>query len=189
MEFIRKNVNGGSSSSGGGGGGISTPGTSTTLETHTIFGQPYNGTNDVRGDLNDVNNINANGDIALDGQIIFKGKDEDGAYSGDDVSIKNDGDQILFEGASEYDFDNDVKAPKFIGDVESEFIYSKEASIDSLESETISVNETLYANNIDALSAYITELLSDSITVDNLTVTKAAHFFSLIIDEIKSVGG
>jgi hypothetical protein len=42
---------------------------------------------------------------------------------------------------------------------------------------------------LEAAKAYIKDLLSDNITVDTLTVTKAAHFFSLIIDEIKSVGG
>jgi hypothetical protein len=35
----------------------------------------------------------------------------------------------------------------------------------------------------------VVKIISENIEVDNLTVKKAAHFFKLIIDEIKSVGG
>ncbi|ATV28089.1 hypothetical protein CTM63_02420 [Prevotella intermedia] len=37
--------------------------------------------------------------------------------------------------------------------------------------------------------ATLSDLLAGNISVETLTVTKAAHFFSLMIDEIKSVGG
>ena len=39
------------------------------------------------------------------------------------------------------------------------------------------------------ISAYIKELSSDEITTENLTVTKSAHFFELVIDKIKAAGG
>jgi len=42
---------------------------------------------------------------------------------------------------------------------------------------------------LNAAKAYIQELLSDNITTENLTVTKSAHFFELIIDKIKAAGG
>lgn len=79
MEFVRRNVNGntGASSTSCSSGGIVTSGGSGTLETHTIFGQPFNGTNDVRGDLSDVDTISANGDIITDGDLVIRGKDED----------------------------------------------------------------------------------------------------------------
>lgn len=51
------------------------------------------------------------------------------------------------------------------------------------------VNELLDANQLEAVSAYVETLLSDQITTDYLTVTKAAHFFKLIIDEIKATQG
>lgn len=51
------------------------------------------------------------------------------------------------------------------------------------------VNGKLDVNELEALSGYIKTLLSDEITCDYLTVTKAAHFFSLIIDEIKATMG
>ena len=52
MEFIRKNVNNRTNtviSSSGGGSYSGSSGFSGTLETHTIFSQPFNGTYDVRG--------------------------------------------------------------------------------------------------------------------------------------------
>lgn len=51
------------------------------------------------------------------------------------------------------------------------------------------VNGLLDANQLKAVSAYVETLLSDQITTDYLTVTKAAHFFKLIIDEIKAAQG
>lgn len=44
-------------------GYATTVNTVTELETHLIFGQPFNGTQDVEGELNNVTNINATGDI------------------------------------------------------------------------------------------------------------------------------
>jgi hypothetical protein len=51
------------------------------------------------------------------------------------------------------------------------------------------VSDMLTTNNFTATLAEIAKILSGEIEVEKLTVTKAAHFFSLIIDEIKSVGG
>ena len=39
------------------------------LETHTIWGQPFNGTQDVKGDLYSVGEINASGNISTQGNI------------------------------------------------------------------------------------------------------------------------
>jgi len=76
-----------------------------------------------------------------------------------------------------------VKAPKFLGDVEANNV-----DTNTLEATEADI-DTLNVNSLYATLAEISTLLSDKITVDTLTVTKAAHFFSLIIDEIKSVGG
>lgn len=51
------------------------------------------------------------------------------------------------------------------------------------------VNGLLDTNQLKAVSGYIQTLLSDNITTDYLTVTKVAHFFKLIIDEIKASQG
>ena len=39
------------------------------LETHTIWGQPFNGTQDVKGDLYSVGEINASGNFSTQGNI------------------------------------------------------------------------------------------------------------------------
>ena len=191
MEFIRKNVNGGTSTSAssGSGGFSNTSGSGGTLETHTIFGQPYDGTNDVKGDLADVDNISANGDVALDGKIIIRGKDEDGAYTNEDLEIaRDDEDGTTISGGQKYTFDGNVIAPKFIGDVEAYKVNASVGYIDTLHSKQ-GVFKKLDAGDLSAVNGYIKELLSDNITTENLTVTKSAHFFELIIDKIKAAGG
>lgn len=51
------------------------------------------------------------------------------------------------------------------------------------------VNGLLDTNKLKAVSGFVETLLSEEITTDYLTVTKAAHFFKLIIDEIKASQG
>ena len=135
MEFIRKNVNGGTSTSAssGSGGFSNTSGSGGTLESHTIFGQPYDGTNDVRGDMSDVDNISANGDIALDGKIIIRGQDEDGIYNNDDLIIERDK-GTNFLGGFKYTFDDRVIAPLFIGNLQANNIDVLEGQIKNLYS-------------------------------------------------------
>lgn len=58
-----------------------------------------------------------------------------------------------------------------------------------LRSNSIVNQGTIITKEMKAVSAYIKDLIGESIAVDNLTVTKAAHFFKLIIDEIKSAQG
>lgn len=75
------------------------------------------------------------------------------------------------------------------GTITAEKVISPLAQLDRLISDNVTVNEKLTANQLQAVSGYIQTLLSDSITTDYLTVTKAAHFFKLIIDEIKATQG
>lgn len=185
MEFIRKNVNASNKSvSGGNGGGSQNTATNTTLETHTIFGQPYNGTNDVRGNLSDVNKITANGDISTDGDLIIKGVDDEGIYTDQDLNISKDTDGTKFTGGESYHFDNTI----ITNNIESDSGNIKDLSAESIASAYAYLTEMMAEkgtiNNLDSK-----KILADDISVDTLTVTKAAHFFSLIIDEIKSVGG
>lgn len=53
----------------------------------------------------------------------------------------------------------------------------------------LKVNGLADINTLQAVSGYIQTLLSDEISCDYLTVTKAAHFFKLMIDEIKATQG
>lgn len=58
----------------------------------------------------------------------------------------------------------------------------------ALGADTIDANK-LTVKDIDAINAWIETLQSKEITTEYLTVTKQAHFFELIIDKIRSVGG
>ena len=64
----------------------------------------------------------------------------------------------------------------------------KNGHISSLGTDEIKTKR-LQAEDINALNAFITSLQSERITTEYLTVTKQAHFFELIIDKIRSVGG
>ena len=75
------------------------------------------------------------------------------------------------------------------GTITAEQVISPLAQLDRLISDNVTVNGKLTTNQLQAVSGYIQTLLSDSITTDYLTVTKAAHFFKLIIDEIKATQG
>lgn len=145
--FAKANKNNNNGGSGGnttiinnnvGGGG------ELNLDTHYFWGQPYNGKQDVSGDLTGVGSISASGDITTTGDI-----------GGQYITVNED---LTVNGDA--NFGNDVG---ITGDL----------SADDIVSNTINSDE----GNIGTL------------TVENLEVTKAAHFFSLIIDEVKSVGG
>lgn len=100
------------------------------LEAHYLWGQFFNGKQDV------------NGDITTDGNVNFYGN-------------------LNFLG--EYDPDDDLRGNLNIGNVNANYGHIKEMNNDVLK----------------AAEAYI----------NNLTVTGSAHFFELIIDKIRSVGG
>ena len=140
-------------------------------ETHTIWGQDFNGTQDVDGDLISSGEVKASNGLSTQGMKIAK-----------------DTDKTTFTNGTLYQFDANVKAPKFIGDVEAGYVEAENVNAENLVAQEGQIDK-LYSEDIEATKAYILDLLSDNITVDTLTVTKAAHFFSLIIDEIKSVGG
>lgn len=61
-------------------------------------------------------------------------------------------------------------------------------NIGNLSSTGINTN-TLDTQEMNAIKAWVQSLMSENITTDYLTVTKQAHFFELIIDKVKSVGG
>lgn len=65
-----------------------------------------------------------------------------------------------------------------------------DATLDDIIASTLSLTGNANIRGIlSAASAIINSLTSTEITTERLTVTKAAHFFSLIIDELRSVGG
>ena len=73
-------------------------------------------------------------------------------------------------------------------------VTAKTENVGALTSQTITNNGLIKTNQFEtqtlkAVSGYIQTLMSEEITTEYLEVTKAAHFFKLVIDEIKAVGG
>lgn len=120
------------------------------------------GNTSIPSDIN-VNSINANiGDIS-----ILKGKS---------LSF-NDG-QFIYLGSSngtvnKISGDNLKYAYGDFGEIKADKIGTKELSTDDL----------------NAVKGWIGTLNSKSITTEYLNVTRQAHFFELVIDKIRSVGG
>ena len=86
-------------------------------------------------------------------------------------------------------FDNLTSITANMGDVTA-----KTENVGTLTSQTITNNGLIKTNQFEtqtlqAVSGYIQSLMSEEITTEYLEVTKAAHFFKLVIDEIKAVGG
>lgn len=122
-----------------------------SFEPHRLWGQYFDDTKDIKGDLKEVGNIYAKGNI-----------------EGDSININN---------------------ASVTGNIKSDSITSKKGDIENITSKQIDTNSLNVKESLEAVKATIKTILGGDITVENLTVTKQAHLFKLIIDEMKSVGG
>lgn len=121
---------------------------------HLLWGQPFDGTQDVSGDITGAGNITATGSIQAE------------SFNGETANI------------------DEVNST----DVNSTNITSTNGSIHSLSGFESTFNN-YFGDNAEFDYGEILELISQNITTENLTVTKSAHFFELIIDKIKAAGG
>lgn len=189
-------IGGGSSSSSSSSGGF-------TFEPHYLWGQYFDDTQDISGDLTGVGSITASGVINASGitlsdfviaptvsgtnAVFDTGVFYSGITSNSAIINNISGDTVVLS--------QSLTAPNISGNsIIGKNISGTNASITSLTataitSNTINVTNKLTTNQLEAVSGYIKTLLSDEITVDYLTVTKAAHFFKLLIDEIKATQG
>lgn len=147
-------------------------------ETHLIFGQPFNGTADVSGDISNAQNITASGgDLTVKSDYDEEGLNGGNIYADVDIEAGNDITAV-----------NNVIGKKFIGDVEAENVTTVNLSADSGKITSLR-GDNLGYNYAEIKEALIDMLTSVEITTEKLTVTKQAHFFELIIDKIKAAGG
>lgn len=138
--FVKKNGGNSSSSNGGGFANNSTTTITKELQTHKLWGQSFNGTQDVDGDITVNGNVDASGTVKGDTGSFAKVESE---------SITN------------------------VGNISTDTIDAASAKVKNGDITTL-LNETLTSTNI---------------TTDYLTVTKAAHFWELIVDKITSTRG
>lgn len=193
-----KSAQGGTRTLGGNGGGIytnTTPAPSVNLEPYAlktqILWEKGEGNNSV---IEKNHNLQATNDDetavgkynqSISGKTIFTvgvGEDEDTRKNA--FAVTSSG--VSAETAS---FDNLTSITANMGDVTA-----KTENVGALTSQTITNNGLIKTNQFEtqtlkAVSGYIQTLMSEEITTEYLEVTKAAHFFKLVIDEIKAVGG
>ena len=155
----------------------------TSLESHTLWGQQFDGTNDVSGDINNAGNIDATGNITINsstdnsGNVVGGNLKADSTITGNNIVSNNDVTSKTVN-ASESVTTNVVNSNSVTA---TESVHTKDATIDNnLVTKDATVNNKLTSTNITN---------SDTIKTKNLQVTGTAHFFNLIIDKIKSAGG
>ena len=176
---------------------------STTLESHRIWGQLFDGTNDVTGDMQNVGSITATGNIQTDESVIIKQLDADGnEVEGGDLTISVEDKKAKFSGKDQYVFDRaiegtDIKANGNLNVTGASTMNGVTVNGDAAFNKSIEVKgDAAFNKNIEVkgqsnltnvTSTNITN--SDTIKTKNLEVTGSAHFFELIIDKIKAAGG
>lgn len=182
MKFVKRNTTKGSE-----GSNVtiksysnSSSSSSSSLTSHNIWGQPFDGTNDVTGDMQNVGSITATGNIQTDGDIIIKQLDTDGnEVEGGDLTMSVENADAQFSGKENYIFDGKIKGNS--AEITNNIEVGGKGSFDSdLTVKGISKLNDVTSNNITN---------SDTIKTKNLEVTGSAHFFELIIDKIKAAGG
>lgn len=163
----------------------------TSLDTHNIWGQPFNGTEDVSGNLYNVGSITASGNIQTKGDIIIRQLDEENQVVNDgDLTISVKDRAATFSGKDKYTFEGaiegtDIKANGNLDVTGASNMNGVTVNGDAAFNKNIEVKGQSKLNDVS--SNNITN--SDTIKTKNLEVTGSAHFFELIIDKIKAAGG
>ena len=166
----------GNQSSGGGGNSSNVTKITTDVGGVNIWGQYHDHHADVSGDMSNVGNITADGNITTTNDINARNITANNNITSNKVmtgDINSSGDLTVVN----VDASGAIHADGNIG-TES-----------NLSGRNIFADEDVICENIEAGTGNISQLQSINITTEFLTVTKAAHFYKLIIDEIKATEG
>lgn len=161
-----------------GGGTMTNKNGTGKLEQHLLWGQPFDGTEDVKGDMVGVGNISAD-NVSAKGVEVKKIKADSG-------KVENiEGESLDYK---EVKADNLTSTTGTIENITSttantDTITSKVANTEKINADNANVG------NLTANNASITSLTGDNAVIGNLTVTGAAHFFKLSIDEVQATQG
>lgn len=171
----KESVGSGGSGVGGGLGG----GLNSTLEPHLLWGQVYDGRHDISGDLLGVGNIESDGSISAKGINSQTGKID--SVTGQELRYTTIiGGSIS---ATDSNITNLTTTSHTSQSLTTTNLNSDTGTITDLSTQTHNTQQ-LTAKGVDT-----ERLTGKDIVVDNLTVNKAAHFFSLSVDEIKATQG
>lgn len=171
----KESVGSGGSGVGGGLGGSQ----NSTLEPHLLWGQVYDGRHDISGDLLGVGNIESDGSISAKAINTQTGKID--SVTGQELRYTT----IIGGSISATD--------STITNLTTTSHTSQSLTTTNLNSDTGTITDlSTQSHNTQQLTAKGVDterLTGKDIVVDNLTVTKAAHYFSLSVDEIKATQG
>ena len=171
---------------GSGGGFAGSTSTASKIEPHYLWGQLFDGTQDIDGDFISTGTVKTKKLIFVNGTGSTLQLDDFKSTSGNIISLSsttiNNSGNFFNDGSIENkgDFFND-------GSIENKGNFFNDGDITNKGD--INNLGKITTDQIQAVSGYIETLLGVDWTVENLTVTKAAHFFKLIIDEIKATQG
>nr|DAT80771.1 MAG TPA: chromosome segregation protein [Caudoviricetes sp.] len=177
VSYAKKKESAGSVGSGVGGGlGGSL---NSTLEPHLLWGQVYDGRHDISGDLLGVGNIESDGNVSAKAINTQTGKID--SVTGQELRYTT----IIGGSVSATD--------STITNLTTTSHTSQSLTTTNLNSDTGTITDlSTQTHNTQSLTAKEVDterLTGKDIVVDNLTVNKAAHFFSLSVDEIKATQG
>ena len=177
VSYAKKKESAGSGGSGAG-GGIGGSQIS-TLEPHLLWGQVYDGRHDISGDLLGVGNIESDGSVSAKSINTQAGKID--SVTGQELRYTT----IIGGSISATD--------STITNLTTTNHTSQSLTTTNLNSDTGTITDlSTQTHNTQQLTAKGVDterLTGKDIVVDNLTVNKAAHFFSLSVDEIKATQG
>ena len=147
---------------GSGGGFAGSTSTAGKIEPHYLWGQLFDGTQDIDGDFISTGTVKTKKLIFVNGTGSTLQLDDFKSTSGNIISLSS----TTINNSGNLFNDGDI---------------TNKGDINNLGK--------IKTNQLEAVSGYIQTLLGVDWTVENLTVTKAAHFFKLVIDEIKATQG
>ena len=176
-----------SSSSSNGGGFANTITVQKKLEKHKLWGQEFDGTQDVDGDMTINGNVAISGNVtATNGNITNINSttinNSSNIVNGGNLKTTNatvDNDLTVTNNINSTTINNGGNLKTTDATVDNDLTVTNNANITTINSTTGNIT-TIKSNNITN---------TDTIKTKNLSVTGTAHFFNLIIDKIKSVGG
>ena len=142
-----------------------------------IWGQYHDHTKDISGDMSNVGNISADGNINTTSDISARNITATGNATSNKVITGDVNSTGNITNTGDITTDGTITAT---GRIKTDSYISAESGYFSTE---------LITEDFEASTANIGNLTANNITTDILTVTKAAHFYKLVIDEIKATQG
>lgn len=175
IESFSKTKSKGQYNGGGSSGGGFTTTVKTELEPHLLWGQAFDGTNDVDGDMTTNGSVYAKKTVSGD----------TGSFNNLSATTANTTTLSASTATTETLSATTANAETLSAvTTTTTTLSATTANVSKITSDSISNSDIIESNGIKGDKAVINDM-----SVKNLKVTGSAHFFELIIDKVKSAGG